>query len=167
LNDVPVIQKKSNKKVILIVILSVVLVFLIIAFIVWRVIDMGLGHIKDTNGGDTAVATFNMKDYYNKNIGGTSFMSSTVDINDSLKFTFGKFSGMSELKKIKSSGSGSFKITSNIEEGNFEVAIYKDKTCVKVYNANESVEYKLEGTGDYYVVVGGESAKGNITVDLK
>jgi hypothetical protein len=167
MNEIPSIQKRSHKKVILIAIPAVVAIALIIGFAVWIFVEMGFGQIEDKNGSDTAVATFDMKDYYNKETGFTTFMSSTANINDSLKFSFGKFNGMKELRKIKSSGSGSLKITSNIEAGNFQVAIYKDKTCIKVYNAGESVEYKFDGDGDYSVVVGGESAKGNITVELQ
>jgi hypothetical protein len=166
-------RKKQSKYLILIIIIMVVIPFIINKF--------SMSQIDDTNGSDTAIVSFDIESYKNgdKCVGyesSTTYSGSSskknADINteadyDTVCYTSEKFSGMKVIQETEVTGPVSFSISSKIDEGNFEVAVYKDNVCLKVFGAGDNATVSFSDTGIYTVVIGGESAKGTVTVQRR
>lgn len=174
---VPVKNRKTQTKIQIITLIFV----LAIPYIMLKVVPTNsIEQIKDTNGTDTAIVTFNIKDYFIdkkdniinsdsiENSGSSSKKESDIieEVDcDSIKYSFDEFSGMKILQQTEVSKKTKFIIKSKINKGNCEVAIFKDKVFVKVFNAGENIAITFKDSGIYTIVIGGESASGNVTTD--
>lgn len=168
-----------KKNFIFVILGSVLFVLLLASFITWRILEMSSLQIEDTNGIDTAIVTFDIKNCLNSDFDSitykssykrsgvhskkTAVLSSEADY-DYIEHSFGKFSGTIILQETEVSGSVNFTIENNIEEGNFEICIYKNDVFVQVLHACENGTYSFNGAGVYSIVICGESAKGSISV---
>ncbi|HBR30814.1 MAG TPA: hypothetical protein DD733_01900, partial [Clostridiales bacterium] len=83
---------------------------------------------------------------------------------DRIYYSSDKFSGMKVLQETEASGGVTFSIISEIQEGNFEIAIFHDDKGLKVLRAGESEKITFGEAGVYRVIIGGESAKGYVAV---
>lgn len=137
-----------------------------------------IAQIEDSNGADTAIVTFHIEDYKigDKFVGkndaiATDGSSSKKNAElkkdadyDKIYYTFEKFSGMKVLQETEVTEAVTITILSKIEEGNFEIAIFKDGVFLKVLKADENTKITFSEAGIYRIVVGGESAKGSVAL---
>jgi len=167
-------RKRQSKFLILIIILMMSIPFIIDKF--------SKEQIEDKNEADTAIVTFNIEDFYTSGDGCVGYKSSlitsgssskkdadidtTVDF-DTVYYTFEKFSGMKVIQETEVTDSVSFSIISQIESGNFEIAVFKDSTFLKVFNTGENTKITFSDAGIYTIVIGGESTKGTVGVQRK
>ncbi len=137
-----------------------------------------IDQIEDTNGADSALVSFKIKDYKsgdkfiaeNDSVASSGFSSKkNADLKqkadfDRIYYSSDKFSGMKVLQETEASGGVTFSIISEIQEGNFEIAIFHDDKGLKVLRAGESEKITFGEAGVYRVIIGGESAKGYVAV---
>ncbi|HAN21415.1 MAG: hypothetical protein A2Y15_09350 [Clostridiales bacterium GWF2_36_10] len=172
---VPVKNRKTQTKIqTLTLILVIAIPFIVFKFFPATSIEQ----IEDTNGSDTTIVTFNIKDSFLNNKGdivnsdsvSTEGSSSKKNMDiieevdfDTVKYSFVKFSGTKIIQQTEASGKMEFSISSQIIEGNFQAAIFKDGKFVKSFNAGEKVTITFDDVGIYTIIIGGESASGSVT----
>lgn len=171
MNLIPTVFKNSQSR-------NLVFMMLLILAVPFIYNRFAIDQIEDTNGADTAIVTFSIKDYKDgdKYVGKEDAIAAdgSNSINsdesklesdyDTVYYTFELFSGMKVLQETKVSETTTFKIISTIQEGNFEVAIFKDGVYLKSIAASDSLKITFAESGVYRIVIGGESAKGSVGV---
>jgi hypothetical protein len=143
-----------------------------------------MSHIEDSNGDDTTLETIDLessiKDGSYSSIssltsssysGGTTYSFSYSDIDyDYVSLSYGKISGTTKIH-CSDMGQGEelvLTITNQVSEGNFEIIVIgPNKTIVEEVNVNTTTTVTIPSTdeGEYFVVIGAESAV--VTIDIE
>ena len=140
-------------------------------------------HIEDVNGEETDLATLNLENAIlegsyssvfatSRQIysGGTTYSFSYRDIDyDNIEVTYTKFSGISKVhcSDMDAGEELVLTITSSLTSGNFEIVVIgPDKAIIETVNINETITVTIPSTleGEYFVVIGGESAIASIQI---
>jgi len=142
-----------------------------------------MSHIEDTNGDDTSLETFDLESkveqgsYSNisslsssASSGDTTYCFSYDDIDyDTIDLSYGKFSGVAKVhcSDMNEGKELILTITSTVNEGNFEIVVVgPDNAIIETVEVNSTVSVTIPSTtkGEYFVVIGGESAKVSIQI---
>ncbi len=142
-----------------------------------------MSHIEDANGDDTSLVSIDLAAIIeSKTYSSISSLSSSVssgdktycfnyeDIDyDNLELNYGKISGVTKIhcSDMSSEEELILTITTSLTEGNLEIAIVgPDNTILEWVEVNQTVTVMIPSTseGEYFVVIGGESAK--VSIDI-
>ena len=128
----------------------------------------GLGHIEDTNGDDTRVATIS-----DEKILGVSSHSSFMMVSSSIQkkgVTTGsvKSSKFSGVKKIESFNKKNitYDLTITIKSGNFEVVVVSDSLIKSRVTAGDNLNFVVSSDSYQELKIVGESAEFELTYTI-
>lgn len=143
-----------------------------------------MSHIEDINGDDTSLASIDLASKIESgSYSSRSSLSSTYysgdstycflddDIDyDNMDITYGLISGVTKLQCSDMSQGETLTLTINstLTEGNLEIVVVgPNNTIVETVAVNEIVTVTIPSTdeGEYFVVIGAESAKVSIEID--
>ena len=165
----------------IVVITSIVITF----FLLLAITSTNFNHIEDTNGALTDLVTIHLNEVAtSESYSSMEFMSSytysgdTTGIakdyeqwdHDYLRHSANKISGVKVIQatKVASSGRLLIDISSEIDNGNFEIAIISPQHEIMLtipINTFQRVRIDTTMEGIYIVVIGAESAKYRIEVE--
>ena len=128
----------------------------------------GLGHIEDTNGDDTRVATIS-----DEKILGVSSHSSFMMISNRIQkkgVTTGsvkssKFSGVKEIESFNKTNI-TYDLTITIKSGNFEVVVVSDSLIKNRVTAGDNLNFVVSSDSYQELKIVGESAEFELTYTI-
>ncbi|MDD3477338.1 MAG: hypothetical protein PHP32_00470 [Candidatus Izemoplasmatales bacterium] len=142
-----------------------------------------MSHIEDLNGDDTSLATINLDSSISSGSysstysltsssysGGRTYCFSYDDIDyDNINLTYSMISGVQKVScsDMSEGDELSLTITSDLSEGNLEIAVVgPNNTLIQTVTANATTTVTIPSTaeGEYFVVVGAESAKFSMSI---
>ena len=128
----------------------------------------GLGHIEDTNGDDTRVATIS-----DEKILGVSSHSSFMMVSNSIQkkgVTKGsvkssKFSGVKEIESFNKTNI-TYDLTITIKSGNFEVVVVSDSLIKSRVTVGDNLNFVVSSDSYQELKIVGESAEFELTYTI-
>lgn len=141
-----------------------------------------MDHIEDSNGDDTALASFSIQAELDSGTissrgsyssasysGGTTYATMYEEIDyDNISMSYNIFSGITKIQATEVNEGDSFNLSADFEifSGNLEVVIVSPLGEVLAQFTEENNAYTLVDCidGIYFVIIGGESAKFDISI---
>lgn len=129
--------------------------------VIWFLTD-GLEHIEDTNGADNyALVTITDQDIIDRKMGSMGLGKSTNNLNNTVKFSSNKFTGVEEIMWtdiLFSTGVTMEILDFEVNAGNFKMAVVNESEIIKVIEPGESLVDLGAIEGSVSLVIAGESA---------